>query len=210
MSSTECKKQIRRHVRNLRRQLSPQQQQLAAEQIAEHILLKVSQHKEKYDFGNNSLNSMRVALFLSMDGEINTHLAIERLWQANIEVYIPLIHPFNANYLLFIRYLADQPLLRSPLGMLEPQPDCSKVCPLAQLDILFTPLVAFDPNGNRLGMGGGFYDRTLAPHYQQQRTRPAIIGLAHDCQEISNIPIEPWDLPLSQIITPSNIYSFYP
>jgi 5-formyltetrahydrofolate cyclo-ligase len=189
MASTKA--QIRRHIRKLRKQLSKQQQQNATEQLAKRLLQRVQQHQCK-----------RVALFLSMDGEIGTQLAIEQLWQAGVEVYIPLIHPFNAQQLIFIRYQQHTPLLRSKLGMLEPQPDCSQVCPLAELDIIFAPLVAFDPLGNRLGMGGGFYDRTLGYHYKQQRPSPAIIGIAHDCQKVDDVPTEPWDIPLREIITP--------
>ena len=189
------KAQIRRHIRKRRKQLSSQQQQNAAEQLAKHLLQTVQQHQCK-----------RVALFLSMDGEIGTQPAIEQLWQAGVEVYVPLIHPFNAQQLIFIRYQQHTPLLRSKLGMLEPSPDCSQVCPLAQLDIIFTPLVAFDLSGNRLGMGGGFYDRTLEYHYKQERPTPAMIGIAHDCQKVDDVPLEPWDIPLREIITPSSHY----
>ncbi|MFT4927931.1 MAG: 5-formyltetrahydrofolate cyclo-ligase [Phenylobacterium sp.] len=191
------KKQLRRYIRTCRQQLSPQQQNTAAEQLAERLMTLVKQN-----------NAQRVALFLSMDGEIHTDLAIKELWQAKVEVYLPVIHPFNDKTLLFIRYQADTPLIRADLGMLEPQLNCQHVCPLNQLDILFTPLVAFDAEGNRLGMGGGFYDRTLAVHYRQKRSQPQTIGLAHDCQQVDKVPVEPWDLPLAQIITPSQHFQF--
>lgn len=186
------KQQLRRHIRTCRKQLTQFQQDDAATQLAERLLQQVKQYHAK-----------RVALFLSMDGEINTGPAIDALWQMDIAVYLPVIHPFNHKTLLFIRYQPDTPLNRSHLGMLEPQLNCQQVCPLDQLDILFTPLVAFDAKGNRLGMGGGFYDRTLAGHYQHQRSQPQVFGLAHDCQQVDSIPVEPWDIPLAQIITPS-------
>ncbi|MCJ8270530.1 MAG: 5-formyltetrahydrofolate cyclo-ligase [Psychrosphaera sp.] len=197
------KTKIRRHIRQLRKQLSKQHQQNGGEQLAKHLLERVQQHRLEPE---QQHQCKRVALFLSMDGEIDTQPAIEQLWQASVEVYIPLIHPFNPQHLIFIRYQPDTPLVRSKLGMLEPLPDCSQVCPLAQLDIIFTPLVAFDSSGNRLGMGGGFYDRTLAYHYKQQRPSPAIIGIAHDCQKVDEVPTEPWDIPLRAIITPSCHY----
>ncbi len=197
------KTQIRRHIRKLRKQLSAQQQQDAAEQLANHVVKRVQSHLFEQ---RQAHQCKRVALFLSMDGEIGTQPAIEQLWQASIEVYIPLIHPFNPQHLIFIRYQPHTPLVRSKLGMLEPLPDCSQVCPLAQLDIVFTPLVAFDSSGNRLGMGGGFYDRTLEYHYKQQRVTPAIIGIAHNCQKVDEVPTEPWDIPLKEIITPSEHY----
>ncbi|MFT5162311.1 MAG: 5-formyltetrahydrofolate cyclo-ligase [Alteromonadaceae bacterium] len=191
MNNPLAKKQLRRHIRTLRRQLSQQQQHLAAQQLAKKLLQLIDQRQ-----------ASKVALFLSMDGEINTRLAIEALWQAQVEVYLPVIHPFNQQQLIFLVYQPDTPLIRSHLGMLEPQLDCQQLCPLPQLDILFTPLVAFDAKGNRLGMGGGFYDRTLACHYAEQRTVPQIIGLAHDCQQTPNVPTDSWDIPLAEVITP--------
>jgi 5-formyltetrahydrofolate cyclo-ligase len=65
--------------------------------------------------------------------------------------------------------------------------------------------VAFDETGARLGMGGGFYDRTLT-HWQKINTYP--IGIAHDCQRVESVPIESWDIPLPEIITPNNHYNF--
>jgi 5-formyltetrahydrofolate cyclo-ligase len=190
------KNQIRREVRNRRKQLSAQQQQDAASTLAKKVLNCVLHHGAK-----------RVALFLSIDGEIPTNKTIASLWQNGIEVFIPLIHPFNPKYLLFIRYAPDSLLTRNPLGMLEPKPNCNHVCPLTQLDILFTPLVAFDNTGHRLGMGGGFYDRTLACHFNQKRTKPQIIGVAHDCQQVDSVPTQSWDIPLSALLTPTK--NFY-
>lgn len=191
------KKAIRKQVRTLRKQLSQCEQHYAEEQLADRIMAKVKKTDAK-----------KVALFFSMDGEIGTQLAIECLWQAKVEVYLPVIHPFNPHGLLFIRYQADTPLYRSALGMLEPKAECPAICPVSQLDILFTPLVAFDATGNRLGMGGGFYDRTLSHHYKQKATTPMVVGLAHACQQVPQVPVEPWDIPLKEIITDQQHFVF--
>ncbi|MFB1000025.1 MAG: 5-formyltetrahydrofolate cyclo-ligase, partial [Colwellia sp.] len=65
---------------------------------------------------------------------------------------------------------------------------------------------------NRLGMGGGFYDRTLATWHMQyqhnKQTKPIPIGLAHDCQKVQSVPRETWDIPLPKIITPTTSYNF--
>lgn len=188
------KKKLRKQIRTLRKNLTPQQQLHAAEQLCQRILTCIKTRQAN-----------KVALFCSMDGEINTQMAIEALWHNNVAVYLPVIHPFNPHALLFIKYDATTPMKRSSLGMLEPLVECHQICPLAQLDILFTPLVAFDDTGNRLGMGGGFYDRTLE---RLDSNKTAVIGLAHDCQKVSSIPTEPWDISLKQIITPSKLYEF--
>jgi 5-formyltetrahydrofolate cyclo-ligase len=93
-------------------------------------------------------------------------------------------------------------------AILEPKLNCGQICPLPELDILLMPLVAFDEQGNRLGMGGGYYDRTLAKHYAEQREKPKLIGLAHDCQKVESLPIEAWDVPLQQILTPTKFYQW--
>ena len=75
-----------------------------------------------------------------------------------------------------------------------------------QLDILFMPLVGFDKDKNRIGMGGGFYDRTLAFKKQQKMAKnPKLIGLAFDCQQVEQLEVQEWDVPLDVIITPSQI-----
>ena len=74
----------------------------------------------------------------------------------------------------------------------EPELDVQQVLPHSMLDIICTPLVAFDEAGNRLGMGGGYYDRTLACwHVHQLGPRP--LGLAHDCQQVESVPQAQWD-----------------
>ncbi len=75
------------------------------------------------------------------------------------------------------------------------------------LDLLLLPLVGFDADGHRLGMGGGFYDRTLAalrpPRCGQ---RPRLVGIAHDCQRLIQIVPRPWDIPLDAVVTECRVY----
>jgi 5-formyltetrahydrofolate cyclo-ligase len=69
------------------------------------------------------------------------------------------------------------------------------------------PLVGFDANCNRLGMGGGFYDRTLA--YLRLRRcwrRPLLIGIAHECQRVERLETNTWDVPLDLVVTEERIY----
>ncbi len=70
--------------------------------------------------------------------------------------------------------------------------------------MLITPLVAFDEYGQRLGMGGGFYDRTLQ-NWQHYKMQP--VGYAHDCQLVEKLPVEEWDIPLPAVVTPSKVWS---
>ena len=91
------------------------------------------------------------------------------------------------------------------LKITEPKLDVRDVLPLSQLDVLITPLVAFDEQGQRLGMGGGFYDRTLQ-NWQQYGLQP--VGYAHDCQGVEALPVEKWDVPLPAVVTPSKTWTW--
>jgi 5-formyltetrahydrofolate cyclo-ligase len=186
--------QLRKEVRQRRNALSVAQQHNAAiavtERLSNHVKIQQAKH---------------IAIYLSNDGELSTKNFIEWCWQQHKHVYLPVVHPFSPGNLLFLYYQQETKLVANVYGILEPQLDVTKVCPLEQLDVICTPLVAFDYSGARLGMGGGFYDRSLA-RWQQTKLYP--LGLAHDCQQVEKVPIESWDIPLPEIITPNKNYRF--
>lgn len=136
---------IRTHVRHLRRELSDDQQQRAAVQVADHALNFAPLQQAK-----------NIALFLSVDGEINTRPLIAKLWQRKQRVYLPVLHPFSPGQLLFLRYDEQTELRTNRLRIPEPPLDIRHLVPLSELDVLMVPLVAFDADGQRLGMGAGF------------------------------------------------------
>ena len=176
MKSTQqtLRNQLRQQIRKTRANLTALQQQQAEDSITQQALALIEER-----------NAQHIALYVSFDGEQDKH------------VYLPVLHPFNPNHLLFLRYLPDTPMLKNKFGICEPKLNVQNVLPLDELDILFTPLVAFDKQGNRLGMGGGFYDRTLQ-HWQKYSFIP--VGLAHQCQQVEQLPTEAWDVPLHQIL----------
>ena len=184
-STAQLRQQLRQHIRETRQNLTALQQQQAAQRITQQALSFIEQHQAR-----------NIALYLAVDGEIATQPLIEQLWQQGKNVYLPVLHPFCKGHLLFLRYLPDTPMKQNKYGIFEPHLNVQNVLPLEQLDVIFTPLVAFDKQGNRLGMGGGFYDRTLQ-HWQQQRFIP--VGLAHQCQQVDALPVESWDMPLERI-----------
>ena len=188
MKSTQqtLRNQLRQQIRKTRANLTALQQQQAEDSITQQALAFIEER-----------NAQHIALYVSFDGEISTDKLIKTLWAQGKQVYLPVLHPFNPNHLLFLRYLPDTPMLKNKFGIWEPKLNVQSVLPLEELDILFTPLVAFDKQGNRLGMGGGFYDRTL----QNWRNSSFIpVGLAHQCQQVEQLPTEAWDVPLHQIL----------
>ena len=188
MKSTQqtLRNQLRQQIRKTRANLTALQQQQAEDSITQQALALIE-----------AQNAQHIALYVSFDGEISTEKLIKTLWAQDKHVYLPVLHPFNPNHLLFLRYLPDTPMLKNKFGILEPKLNVQNVLPLDELDILFTPLVAFDKQGNRLGMGGGFYDRTLQ-NWQNVSFIP--VGLAHQCQQVEQLPTEAWDVPLHRIL----------
>ena len=188
--------QLRLALRKQRRALSPQQQNVAAQQLCKRFF--------KSPF---LLRSEHIALYLANDGEMNPSLLIKRLWKLNKSVYLPVLHPLEQRFLWFIRYTRKTKLKKNQLGILEP---CMRAphqrLPAHALDLVLLPLVGFDPHGGRLGMGGGFYDRTFAFTLHRPHQTPMLVGLAHECQKVSQLPIESWDIPLKAILTDQALY----
>ena len=186
------RQQIRQQIRQRRRALTPEQQTQFALQAADRMMAYTP-----------VLLAQTVAVFLSFDGELDTLPLIDQLWRAGKRVYLPVLHPFSPGNLLFLHYHPSSDLVVNRLKIREPKLDVRDVLPLSQLDVLVTPLVAFDAAGQRLGMGGGFYDRTLQ-NWRQHRLQP--VGYAHDCQQVDALPTEQWDIPLPAVITPSKTW----
>ena len=91
-------------------------------------------------------------------------------------------------------------LLNNRYNIPEP-PASAPRCAVAELHIIFLPLVGWDLHGGRLGMGGGFYDRTLSGI-----SGPLLVGLAHDSQRVEEVPQESWDIRLDYIATDAALY----
>lgn len=194
----KIRQDLRRTFRNKRLALSTTQQTEAAKQL-------VSQFQEHAIFQK----AQNVALYLPFNGEINTQALIEHLWSIKRNVFVPVLHPFCKGHLLFQAFTPDTQMRNNQFGILEPKLDVRYVCPLKNLQLILTPLVAFDSSGNRLGMGGGFYDRTLhALQNKNENNKTNVVGLAHDLQLSPTLPTETWDIPLPYILTTTKLYCF--
>ncbi|CZF83766.1 putative 5-formyltetrahydrofolate cyclo-ligase [Grimontia celer] len=190
-NTSSLRNELRKTTRAKRQSLTDDEQRHAATDLLSH-----------FQQADSILNAQRIALYLSVDGELDTQPLIEHCWREGKDVYLPVIHPFSKGHLLFLHYHHKSTLVPNRYGILEPKLSVLDVLPAYQLDVICTPLVAFDKSGQRLGMGGGYYDRTLAPWYESGRgAKP--IGIAHDCQQVDDLPVEAWDVPLPEILTPS-------
>jgi len=180
------KKKIREIMRNKRANLSNDQLNSAANNLA-----KIAQKFPEL------LSAKSIASYLPYNGEISAH-AIHKA-QMNANLFLPRINSFHRSSMQF--HSANNKLNINKFGIYEPiatEPPKA----ISSFDIILIPLVAFDRKGNRLGMGGGFYDRALA--FRKQRRfikRPLLVGLAHHFQEIEAINAESWDIPLDAVLT---------
>lgn len=189
-SHLDPRQTLRRQLRQTRRNLSINEQLDAATALT-------SRYIELFEHITTP-SPKRVALYLSNDGEISPHLLREIFWQQNIETYLPVV---QGKQLTFARYCEETVWQENIFGIKEPM--TTEYLSGNELDIVLLPLVGFDSKGGRLGMGGGFYDRTFANKRADEK--PLLIGLAHDCQEVKSLPIEGWDVPLQGIISPTQI-----
>ena len=190
--------EIRQLKRNQRRLLSSSAQLQHAQALCQNT------KKEK-----TWRNSQHIALYLANDSEIDPYLLIEHAHFMGKKIYLPILAPLK-NSLYFAPYEAGDRLKLNRFKILEPVCQPSKWKMARQLDLLLLPLVAFDASGNRMGMGGGFYDRTLA--YMQHRRfwkKPTLVGLAHEIQKVEQLSSQSWDIPLDYIITEKRRYRTY-
>ncbi len=193
----DVKQAIRSRVRQLR--------SLHQKQYIQQASTQISQTFRTLDCYKDARN---IACFLSFDGEIDTQHLIQMLHQDKTHCFLPKLRPSKPNRLWFMPYRQNSLLINNRYGIPEVDLSVNHAIAISQLDIILMPLVAFDLAGNRLGMGGGFYDATLAHLAGKKRsTRPTCIGLAYENQKVEQIPVEKWDFKLDGILTEKAFYS---
>jgi len=148
----------------------------------------------------------RIACYLANDGEMDLAPVIALLRKPGSQVLLPALH---GKALWFLPYDSDTPLVANRFAIPEPDVAANTRCRARDLDLVLMPLVAFDAAGNRLGMGGGYYDRTFS--YLRHRLvwrKPLLIGIAYEFQRAPSLPRRPWDIPLQAVATEKQLYRF--
>lgn len=148
-------------------------------------------------------DAKKIGHYMPSEGEIDSKYILECAPFRNKEFFLPVLNVEEKTLSFFPHPLKDK-LVENKFSILEPDTEGKKAINLENLDIIFVPLVAFDKNCNRLGRGGGYYDRTLANH--KNGKKPLLIGLAYEFQKIENIEPQAWDIPMDFIITENEIY----
>jgi 5-formyltetrahydrofolate cyclo-ligase len=146
--------------------------------------------------------SRSLACYVAHRGEMDPMPLVRRAWRVGKRVYLPVLPALDGCRLWFAPYEPGDRLLPNRFGIPEPDKPLRLMRRAAQLDLILAPVVAFDGCGNRLGTGGGFYDRSLAFLVRRSHwRRPRVVGLAYAFQEVPGLPVEPWDVPLDGVIT---------
>lgn len=141
----------------------------------------------------------RIALYQAFRGEVDLDLIWKSAPFQGKYCYFPVID--QTSKLIFLPTTPKTAFKKNCFGIMEPDVDPALAIPIAELEIIFLPVVAFDIYGRRLGMGKGYYDKTLANQSCQN-----LIGLAYEFQKLNFIQPEPWDIPLSMIVTERQVY----
>ncbi len=192
--TADNRKALRASLRQSRQELSPEKQHVAA-----RSLLDLIGHQDFFRV------AQRIAFYQVIDGEIDPKLLLDLALSEGKACFLPVLSRENPEFVSFAPYDADTALVENQWGIAEPSPD-SIVSP-TNFDVVFVPLVGFNEQCFRLGMGKGFYDRTFSFKIFNRRSRPLLVGLAHESQLVKEaFPVESWDVRLDAIATDKKMY----
>lgn len=186
----------RRRLRALRLAL-PRQDRLAAEREIASTLRRLRVFRR----------GRRVAVYLALPGEASLARALAAAHASGVEIYVPRVTSRRLGRMRFIRLRHGARLHPNAYGIDEPAGRACTPSPLLRLDAILLPVVGFDREGNRLGMGAGYYDRALRLRRDRERgwRRPRLVGIAFSCQEMPRIDSSPSDVALDLVVTEREI-----
>lgn len=189
------RRRLRKQLRQWRRELPDamrlQHSQVICRQILRHLRLR---------------RPYSVSAYLAIGGEIDLRPALTALHQDGTRIALPVVQATRPGQMIFRQWHPTQPLQRNRLGIHEPNPDQPRFW-RRQLCYVLLPLLGFDAQGYRLGMGGGYYDRYFAARRHGQQ-HPKLVGVAYAAQQVAGLPHEPWDVPLDAIVTEQGWHDF--
>jgi 5-formyltetrahydrofolate cyclo-ligase len=189
------RKALRNSLRQARRALSPEQQSAAAQGLCSLL--------RSQDFFRRA---HRIAFYQLFDAELDPGPLLELALSQGKSCFLPVVNQDKPGAICFAAYNASTELVENRWGIAEP-PAPVVAFPPTDLDLVLVPLVGFNEQCFRLGLGKGYYDRTFSFKLLEQHSRPLLVGLAHECQRVEGeFPDESWDVHLDAIATAEKIY----
>ena len=156
---------------------------------------------------NRFKSAERIALYLAADGELDPLPVLEKACTMGKQCYLPMLHPVREQSLWFALWRPGDVLHPNRYGIAEPEWKPGTLVKPWALDLVIMPLVAFDVEGNRMGMGGGYYDRSFAWRFNRRYWKgPWLVGYAYELQKQTRIEISEWDVPLDAVVTENTVY----
>ena len=187
------RRQLRQRVRAARREVPPAARVAADRAIARHILASPEFRSAE-----------RIALFLAFDGEPSMQSVIAAAAARGKRVYAPVL---TGGKMHFAELDTGGALATNFFGILEPR--VGSAIDARELDLVLTPLVAFDDRGVRVGVGRGYYDRCFRFLLNRRHWRhPKLMGVAYDLQRVPRLVRQPWDVLLAGAITETGVHRF--
>jgi 5-formyltetrahydrofolate cyclo-ligase len=184
--------ELRKRNRELRARLDAESLELAARNLGERICALPEYQR-----------SERIAAYFAVNGEISLDTVIDLALSQGKQIFLPNL---DQKTLRFSPYSRDQKMRINKFKLPEPDVGDDEMLEPEALDLVLAPLVVFDSMRNRIGMGGGFYDRSFAFRKDPASKSPVLIGVAHELQKVDQLEPESWDVQLDMIVTDQNIY----
>jgi len=150
-------------------------------------------------------SATKIAFYLAVDGEIDPQPLLSQALAEGKTCFLPVVNQRDEQLLSFAPYDSATELVENQWGIAEPPAPATEISATG-FDLVLVPLVAFDRECYRLGMGKGFYDRTFSFKIFNRSSQPLLIGLAHECQLADRLPSEGWDVRLDAVVTAEKIY----
>lgn len=190
------KKSLRRLARTARASLTPDYRRFAVRLALRHALR-----------AGLFLKGKRWSFYLPVGEEFDVLPLLNQGLHMGKDCFLPITAHRIAQPLRFARLDGRHELTHNRYGIIEPH--TRDLMYARWIDVMFLPLVGFDRQGRRLGMGGGYYDATLAYLRSRRRWRkPLLVGVAYACQELKEVPAEPWDVRLDMVLTENGLIRF--
>lgn len=184
--------QLRQQNRELRAQLGEDE----LERAAAAICVRISELAEYQA-------AQHIAAYFAVNGEIGLAPLIDRALSEGKNIYLPNL---DQKSLRFSPYDHAQKMRVNRFNLPEPEVADDEMLSPGELDLVLAPLVVFDASGNRIGMGGGFYDRSFAFRKEPDSKIPILIGVAHEMQKVEQLVPEDWDVSLDMVVTDQATY----